>query len=57
MSPATVNGKCTGVEGDLWAMGVVLYQCITGEQRVLCHWCSASLVFRENVVFCEFGVL
>ncbi len=30
MSPATVGSKTVGPEGDLWAMGVVLYQMITG---------------------------
>jgi hypothetical protein len=30
MSPTTVNGQPTGIEGDLWALGVVFFQCITG---------------------------
>ena len=31
MSPDTVNSKPTGIEGDLWALGVVLFQCLTGD--------------------------
>ena len=30
MSPSTVNGQPTGIECDLWALGVVFFQCITG---------------------------
>ena len=33
MSPATVNSKPTGIEGDLWALGVVLFQCLTGDAK------------------------
>jgi hypothetical protein len=43
MSPSTVNGKTTGIEGDLWALGVILYQCITG--------CTAFYAASPYLVF------
>lgn len=33
MSPDTVNSKPTGIEGDLWALGIVLFQCLTGDDN------------------------
>ena len=54
MSPATVNGKSTGIEGDLWAMGVVMYQCITGkvtEHHLFSYFC---LFFQYSIIFINF---
>ncbi len=30
MSPATVDGKLSGIEADLWALGIIIYQLIFG---------------------------
>ena len=30
MSPATIDGKASGIESDLWALGIILYQLLLG---------------------------
>ena len=54
MSPATVNGKSTGIEGDLWAMGVVMYQCITGKVTELHLFSYFCLFFQYSIIFINF---
>ena len=52
MSPSTVNGKPSGPEGDLWALGVVMYQCITGEIVCVRDRGSVWLCVCECVYVC-----